>query len=197
MGQIDSFQKLDPASKRKTYLVLLFLFFLSSAAAVFIQTTLHPNQSPASNTTTNEVKKDYATLSLSSDKQSLKVGEHATVTVQLDSYNNPVDAADFFFSYDPKVLTLDSMADGTFFSTWPIKKAENGSIRISGIATLSNNKLIVTSGKGKVTTLQFTALSPMKSTQIRIDGSQTIIATNGKNILDKNTITPLSIEITQ
>lgn len=136
-----------------------------------------------------------ATLSLDTDKKDLKQGDAFEVTISINSPNQGVEAADFVVKFDPDYLSVATISAGNYFGAYPITQSEKGSVRLSGVATLNNTTLNIPKGRGAVGTIFFTADKTAVSTNIYFDREKTIVANNGKNILDLNKITDLKISI--
>ena len=136
-----------------------------------------------------------AVLTLSSDNLQVNKGEEFTVTLSLDSKETEVAAADFIISFDPRYLQAIEVTPGKFFSDYPVLNKNENSVKISAVASFDGESLILPKGKGTVGQIRFRALDKAGSTQISPDSAKTIVATAGQNILDKNQLNKLAIEV--
>jgi len=136
-----------------------------------------------------------AVISISSDKVEIKRGATFSATININSPNQGVEAADFVVDFDPDYLSVATISAGNYFGLYPVKTFEKGKAKISGIANLVNNKFIIPVGKGKIGSIVFEALSATDSTKITFDREKTIVASGGKNILDLEKITDLIVSI--
>jgi hypothetical protein len=122
------------------------------------------------------------------------VGSSFQVSVIINSGDQDVHAADIYVSYDPEILTVDSVEEGTFFGTFIRRTGEEGMINFSGTVELVDEGILIPSGKGLVATITFTPAKSTQSTDIQID-AKTVIASGGTNILDTNSLAPLTLSI--
>lgn len=134
-----------------------------------------------------------ASLTLSSDKTSYKLGETVTVSINLDSGTYGVGAADFVINFDPKVLKPTLVTQGNFFKVIANKNIQTDFVKISTIAEVTDNGVNFPSGRGKVATVQFDTLTEAAQTGITVDKQKTVIASDGKNILDKTADLTISV----
>lgn len=124
-----------------------------------------------------------AEVFLSTDKKEVMVNTTFSATINLNSHDTGVEAADFVLSYDRDYLKVATISSGNFFSLYPVKKIEDDSIQISGMANLLEDRIVVPRGEGLVGTIVFEALAATESTKISFDREKTIVANGGKNIL--------------
>lgn len=136
-----------------------------------------------------------ASLSLTSDKKEIKKGENITVTIKIDSPNQGVEAADFVVTFDPTYLQVATLSAGNYFKTYPVQQTEKTSVKFSGVASLSDNTLLIPKGEGTIGTILFQTIAATSSTEVKFDREKTIIATGGKNILDTNRISNVKVTI--
>lgn len=134
-----------------------------------------------------------AVISLSSDVADITMGATFSATININSPNQGVEAADFVVDFDPKYLKVATISAGNYFGLYPVKLAEKDKVKISGIANLVNDRFIIPVGRGTIGTITFKTLSATESTRIAFDRENTIVASGGKNILDK--VTDLEINI--
>lgn len=136
-----------------------------------------------------------ASLTVTSDKRQAALNDTFIATINIDSPNQGVEAADFVVNFDPEILRVATVSGGNYFGLYPVKTAENDNVKISGIANLVNNKFIIPKGRGTAGSITFEALSATDSTKISFDREKTIVASGGKNILDMEKIADLDIII--
>lgn len=136
-----------------------------------------------------------ASLSLTSDKKEIKKGENITVTIKIDSPNQGVEAADFVVTFDPTYLKVATVSAGNYFKTYPVKTSEKNFVKFSGVASLSDNKLLIPKGDGTIGTILFQTQTATSSTGIKFDKVKTIVASGGKNILDTSKISNVKVTI--
>lgn len=136
-----------------------------------------------------------ASLTLSADSASVKLGATFSATININSPNQGVDAADFIVDFDPQYLKVATVSGGNYFGLFPVKSATESAVKITGIANLVNNRFIIPIGEGTIGTITFQTLSATGNTDIKFDREKTIVASKGENILDQNKITDLQIMI--
>lgn len=134
-----------------------------------------------------------ASLNLSSDKSSYKIGDIVTISINLDSGTYGVGAADFVITFDPKVLKPRQITPGNYFKVIANKSIQSDFVKISAMAEVTDTNINFPSGKGKVATIQFDTLSQSAKTGITFDPQKTVVASDGKNILDKTQNLTISI----
>lgn len=134
-------------------------------------------------------------ITLISANKSLSVADQIDVTLNLNSGNLGVEAADFVVNFDPYYLKVVSVTKGTFFKNYPINTTGDNFVKISGVADFTEKAVVVPKGEGTVATLTFEALDATESTKIEIDKIKTIIASGGQNILDVNSLQNLTLGI--
>jgi hypothetical protein len=136
-----------------------------------------------------------AALSLTTEQKSVSRGDTFSISLAIDTDENKVEAADFVINFDGSLLAAREIKQGSFFGVLPVKNIENSRIKISGMANLIGDTIVVPKGKGEVAAIVFEARRSADKTVISIDPSETIIASSGKNILDPTKITDLAVEI--
>ena len=136
-----------------------------------------------------------ASLSITSGNNSITLGATFSATLNINSPNQGVEAADFVVNFDPKFLKVATVSGGNYFGLYPLNSADLDKVKISGIANLVNKKFIIPIGRGIAGNITFKAISATTSTQITFDREKTIVASKGENILDQNKITDLTISI--
>lgn len=136
-----------------------------------------------------------ATLSLTTDISNIKLGATFSATLNINSPNQGVEAADFVINFDPDFIKVATISSGNYFGIYPMKSAEKDKVKISGIANLVNDKFIIPMGSGTIGSIVFESLAATPSTQLSIDREKTIVASKGENILDPGKITDLNVSI--
>jgi hypothetical protein len=197
-SQIGTFKKLDGANKRKVLLVLFFCFFFALTAAALFQYAKISSQQSKNNATTNTTDKTVSSVTLVMNTAGTKIhnGHPFSITTVLDSQNIGIDAADFVYTFDPAKLKISSVTPGTFFKSWPVNKIEENKIRLTGIALFENNRIIISKGKAPVSTITFTPIgSPGDETVVLLDPVNTIVASQGKNVLQTDQLKSLRLTI--
>ncbi len=61
------------------------------------------------------------------------IGATFDVNIEVDTCSYDVDAVDAVINYDPAILEVDSISEGSIFSTYPLNQASGGTISLSGI----------------------------------------------------------------
>jgi hypothetical protein len=134
-------------------------------------------------------------LALVADKNIIEKGTTFSAEIQIDSGNTQIEAADFVVSFDPAFLQPRKIQEGKFFGALPVMTLEKDFVKISGMASLVGDTIVVPKGKGTVATIVFETNQATESTAIKIDREKTIIASKGVNILDTKKITDLTVGI--
>lgn len=191
------FQKIGKKEKGIIFAILLTSFVVGIVGSVNYQklTSRKPTTNDQRPATTPSPIPLPASLSLTSDKKEIKKGENFTVTIKIDSPNQGVEAADFVITFDPLYLKVATVSAGNYFKTYPVKLTEKTSVKLSGVASLSDNKLLIPKGEGTIGTILFAAQTATSSTEIKFDEIKTIVAYGGKNILDMSKISNVKITI--
>lgn len=98
------------------------------------------------------ISNSSATVSLSADKSSVKVGDKITVAINV-SANKSTDGTDLIIDFDPNLLTVDTQNEkkvpvitGQIYSDYPINSVDltKGLITVSGIASTPGG--VITNG---------------------------------------------------
>jgi len=193
-----SFAKLGKKERTSIIFILIAAFLFGLLGSVVYKSFGTFSQLPArkklSEQAATPVPARPASLALQTASNNIKAGETFTVDIYQQSPDG-VEAADFVVNFDPEFLAVDSLNEGNYFKNYPINKTEETFVKLSGVATLENNTVIVPKGKGIVGTIVFKAVKNTDSTSVSFDRTQTIVAYGGKNILDQSKITDLEISI--
>ena len=187
------FKKVGMKQKIVIIAILIVCFAVGIAApSAYQKLTYNVNPTPTPSPAPIPIP---ATLSLSINQPSITAGATFSATINIDSPNQGIEAADFVLDFDPNYLSVATISAGNYFGLYPIKSISSDSAKISGLANLVNNKFIIPIGKGSAGTIMFNALQATSSTAIRFDKVKTIVASGGKNILDVSTLKNLDIAI--
>ncbi len=195
-GFLSDFKKLPKKNQNLILIVLIICFVIGIASPNIIKSI---SKTGGNNKISSKLSPTPipipAELSLNTAKKEIKKGDSFEVEISINSLSQGVEAADFVVKFDPEILSVATVSAGNYFGAYPISQSEKGSVRLSGVATLNKATLNIPKGKGTVGTISFTADSATDLTKIYFDREKTIVANNGKNILDLNKITDLEISI--
>ncbi len=194
-GFLSDFRKLPKKNQNLILIVLVICFVIGIASPNIIKSF---NKIGTNNTVQKLAPTPIpipAELSLNTSKKEIKKGDVLEVEISINSPSQGVEAADFVVKFDPDYLSVATVSAGNYFGAYPINQFENGSVKLSGVATLNKATLNIPKGKGVVGTISFTAEKAALSTNIYFDKEKTIVANNGKNILDLNTLQNLNVSI--
>lgn len=171
----------------RTIVILIIFFFVGLGITIGFRNFQRSK-------TTNNVPENAA-LTLASDKPQVQKGEEFTVTITLDSQDTEVAAADFVVDFDPKKLKVVSIATGSFFTNYPVNTTGENFVKLSGVASFDGEVLTLPKGKDVVGHITFQALENTGKTEVKFNSSKTIVATAGKNILDKKNLAKTEVEV--
>lgn len=147
-----------------------------------------PSASPVQNQSTPAVEvKNTTDLSLSPAPLTISTGATKQVSVMLSK--TAVSAADVFLTYDPTLVEIADIQNGTVFDRVIRKKIDAGSIAFSAAVSPEKKNSLAT---GTVFTFTVTALKS-GTTTIQFDTGKTITALSGANSLGNTT--PMTVEI--
>lgn len=175
------FKKIGVKQKLAIVGLLFFCFLLGFGLAVLFLGRIYQSQSKAQ-------------LSLITPKLKLQKEEKIQVVLFLSSPKTGIEAADFVVDFDSNYLKINEVSLGNFFNKYPVKRIKHNSVKISGVASFSNNKITIPKGEGNIATFTFTAINSTKNTQIIINRKETIVANGGKNILGKTNNLDISVQ---
>jgi len=142
----------------KTISLLLILLILSVVflGVLALASQYVNNQAANTGVPVKEVQeRAFTNLTASSSKNEIAVGETFPITVSIDTGDNLVTIVQLALSYDPTLLTIESVSQGDFFVT-PIEYAkkidkELGEIQYA-IGSFEGKK-----GQGTLATIRVTA----------------------------------------
>lgn len=180
------FGSLDMGKKIVVVATLSVLF----VASIYIGKTLAVKKSSPTNQTATTQPSDSAPtpeaaqqvrrqsrLSIKANAD-LAVGKQETISVELTG--TPVSATDIVLYYDPDVVEVSEVSNGSVFDRILVNNVENG--RLSFSAAVSPDR-INSLKTGTVFTFELTPLAPASSTTISFDTQETVTALNGENTL--------------
>lgn len=183
--QVPPISSTPPSKKRLFYLIIglalvIIVIELVWAYSVFYKSpnATIVNQVVNTQSTVNSI----ATITLTSSKQTLKVGENFVVAIDVKT-KRLTDAMDLVLKYDPKVLEASSSAiTGNLYDQYPVNKvdASLGVITVSGITSEQNG--IIPNGVFGYLTFKAKAQG-----QSKISVDFTPNTTNDSNIIEAKT----------
>ncbi len=181
---INKFQSLPASKKMMVIAIVAFVFIVS----IILGSIVAKNYLRNPNSLPDAVSADKTNLSLIPASQTVSVGEKFTVNVVLDSV--PVTVADIELNYDPKLVRIDSIENGTVFASLFNQKIEDSRVIFSGAVDLNDRNSLVT---GTMATINATALEAGEAT-ISFGSEFTGTAKNGERTLGEATGTTISIK---
>ncbi len=192
----EDFSRVRMKEKRSILFLLLFCFgagFIGTMSANKIAIEKKPVESTINNNAISD--STSTTLSFVVPNHPVRLKEDFIVTLSLSSPSRAVDAADFILYFDPKVLKPKSITNGNFFSQYPVKKIDKNFIKISAVASFIGNKITTSKGFGTIATITFTAIAETNApTMIYLDPEKTVIASEGKNIIENYPQVTISVQ---
>lgn len=127
-----------------------------------------------------------ASLSLSPRTSSFKAGEETTVSLDLDSGGQPIDAFDVEISYDQQLVEVVSLEpQPNAFGQYPINETDGGKIRLVGLAAAGPSGPSAFTGQGPVATIRLRFLQAGEHVTL-IFAEKSIVASKGKNVLGES-----------
>lgn len=185
-------------------LIFIFIGIILLVELVWAGLTLKEGKTSGSAAVGSGKSEASSTLSLSSSKTSLKVGETVTVSIDVSS---PVatDGLDVIMLYNPKLLSVVTGANklpvnlGSLYSDYPLNRVDEaaGRVAVSGITSKVGGVV----AKGTLGTVNFTAKAPGK---VKIAFDFTPGSTTDSNIIETKTakdvlggVNNLEVEIIQ
>lgn len=193
---VSEFNKIEAKQKLGIIVLLIVAFTVGLSSSVGYLTFLFPQENQKVATKPKALPTPIpspAALSIISDKTSIAAGSTFSAQIKLNSYNQGIEAADFDISFDPKYLKVATISSGAFFGAYPRQETTTNSILISAMAQVSDEKIIIPKGEGVVADIIFEALNPVAQTIVAVNKNNTIVASDGKNVLDK--VSDLTISI--
>ena len=170
--------------------IILFAFIIGiTSTTIFFPATIPQN--PRFQPTITPIP---VNLTLSSDKKEVLTGATFAASLNLNSYNQGIEAAGFTIKFDPDTLRVATVSAGNFFSEPQNQAIGKDTIQLTGIAVITDKKIIVPKGEGVIADIIFEALTATPSTSIKIDKSGTIVTSGGNDILGKTKDLEISIK---
>lgn len=160
-----------------------------TVAFLYIKPQFTKTNTPAQST----VESGYASVTLSTPKMELTQNREFDVSIQISSPEKGVEAGDFILYYDPRYIRAMKVTRGNYFKNFISDVIEPSRIRLSAAAVLTGKNIIVPKGDGIVAAIRFATIAPTDTTLIYLDPDKTIVASNGKNILDYSNVLKLTI----
>lgn len=177
-SDINDFHTLHPNRKLAVFSIILFLFVVSVAAGVYV--AKNSNMAGKNNVKVEQQSPDEAkaTMTVVSDKQSLKVGESATVSVMIA--DRAVQVADVALTFDPTLLKVSAVTNGDVYDEINYQDLKTpGMILVSSSVNPSSPDELKT---GTVLTFQVQALKA-GAAELTFNKEKTLAATGGQNFL--------------
>ncbi len=175
---LNEFNKLDQNRKMAVIAIIFGLFVISIIVGANL--TRNGNNQNTANTTTAELEnaKPSTTVALSPAKETLKAGQTTKVEVTLSKL--PVSAADIVLTYDPKLVTVSGVTNGTVFPK--VLNLKNDAGKITYNASLSEGNP-TDRKEGVLFSFTITPKASSGTVMIDFDHTKTITAINGENTL--------------
>ncbi|MCR4305818.1 MAG: cohesin domain-containing protein [Candidatus Daviesbacteria bacterium] len=153
---------------------------------------------PLSVTQTSE--QSIAGITLTTSKQSFRVGEIVPVSVMIDAGSKTISGVDLIIQYDPKILevTKEDLIPGRVMDEYPLRSVDpnKGLVAVSGISSLGNGF----SGAGEFAILNFKAKTQGRASLVINFEKGSTVASNlvkadtSENILEKVNNLEVTIE---
>lgn len=177
-NDVNQFNQLD-SRKKFTIIGIIAVLFVAS---VFVGSMINKKSDDTAQKTTEETTSDQgaaqSVLAIMPKEATLAVGKTQTFEVTLSQ--TPVAAVDIVVSYDPSVLQLSNVKNGTAFPSVIQNKFDGKTLVFS--SSVAATKKDATSS-GKVLTFDVTAKKKATSTLLEFVQGETITAVNGENTL--------------
>lgn len=176
-----------PQKATSAVVLFLLLFFIGAVIGVYIfrgKPVVVPGKMAGvpSRIEIQPTKMPLTNLSLSPSLKILTVGEVLPLAVMIDG--DPAQAVDIVLSYDPTIFTPAKVTLGDVFPQILQEQVKDGKIRVSMSVNPQNPKLL---GKGTVFTINLSAISATKSSQVKFVPEETLVGRAGMNILSHTT----------
>lgn len=188
LEDLKGFSNLPPARKVGAVVVLLVIFSLGTIFGLlfFPKKTAPPEITlpPASKIVLPFEEQRGASFSLSPQNQEVSKGATFTVTINFDSGESKVEAADCVLKYDPKILRVNKIIPGLIFPQYPRKEVREDKIFLSGTIGVEKSQREGVNGQGPLGSIEFKAIQT-GNTSLEFVREETIIASHGENILEK------------
>ena len=177
-SDINKFSQLDSRKKMTIGAIIVILFL----ASVFVGSMINKKGTDTAQDTSQETDtqsgSEQSVLAIMPKDATLGVGESQSFEVTLS--RTPVAAVDIVVSYDPTILEISNVKNGTAFPSVIQNKFDGKTLVFS--SSVAATKKDATSS-GKVLTFDVTAKKKATSTLLEFVQGETITAVNGENTL--------------
>lgn len=180
-----------PGKKEARLIIFILAVCFVGAFLLSYKLVINKNSTAKLATTKNDL--NPINVSLTTKNKTVTNNSDFDVEIKIDSQETEVDAGDFIINFDKTVLAPQKIIKGSYFPSIPVTKINTDYVKVSGIATVKDNTIIVPTGEGTVATISFKALTPTNSAKISFDRNKTVIASMGKNVT--GTLTDLAVKI--
>jgi hypothetical protein len=189
---MQDFHALHPNNKLAVLGIILVAFIVAFVVGSYINKNkgMFNKNNPVPTEQTQPSGTDTTTrtvLTMTPSVETMKVGESATISVDLTS--NPVQASDVVITFDPKMFRASDIVNGNVYEDLLINKIQTGRVTVS--AAVSPNAP-TTMKTGQMFSFKVTALQAGTGTFI-FDPKLTITAKNGVNTL--GSVQPVTITV--
>lgn len=190
---LKQFSLLPVKNKMGIVAVLLFVMIIGVGAPLVIRQLFLPKNTASVVKAPQPSKRPTATpfmpaknlkkagFALSPLAKSLTTGATLMVSIEFDSGDYSIEAADCVIKYDPKILQVNRITPATLFAQYPQQEPVDDKIYLTGIAADAKNQT-GTKGKGLFATVEFKAVGKGNST-LEFVREETIAASKGENVL--------------
>lgn len=181
---IFEFKTLSPQVKFLLAIQVIILFIFSILVGVLFSPQFNKKiqQNPNGNPNNAALAGRNSTqLSIEPKDEIVKVGESRLMSVHLKGPS--VTAVDIVLMYDPVMLEVSDVTNGTAFGRVIINKIEKGKIYFSAAQDVTSAQKTKRDDNGDVFGFKVTALKKAETAKIEFSLDETITAENGENKL--------------
>ncbi len=180
---IFEFKTLSPQVKFLLAIQVVILFIFSILVGVLFSPQFNKKvqQNPNGNPNSAIADRNSTQLSIEPKDEIVKVGESRLMSVHLKG--SSVTAVDIVLNYDPAMLEVSDVTNGTAFGRVIINKVEKGKIYFSAAQDVTNAQKVNKNDDGAVFGFKVTALKKTETAKIEFSLDETITAENGENKL--------------
>lgn len=187
------YKRIGPRERKIILCLLIGAFFIGFSVSFAFFKISYQQKLSAISTPVSPIPLP-ALLQITTSKTKITKGETFPVVLTLDTFDRPIEAANFDLKYDPQYLTPVKYATGNFFRFYPKKENVNNLITIYGATDVENNIFIIPKGEGTIATVTFEAIKTTPNTTLGIDSKTSTIGSKGINILQKTDDLNIKIE---
>lgn len=189
---VEQFHALESHRKVAVAGIIIVVFLVSLGVGIAISrgnrfTQFVPGQ-PSTQKQQKTNPQGSTALAIKTSSQKVQVGDTFTASVMIS--DTPVQVADVIITYDPKLVKVTQVQNGTVFDNLLQNSIEDGSVTVSGAVDPSEPQSLK---DGEVFSLTLTALAPGQAA-LSFDSDRTITAKDGSNTLSNATGTTVSIQ---